>query len=86
MFSYFAMMTFCLDSEVSSSVYVDMFNMARGHLLYYEKSFLFSQNSYHFKGYFTILFTNTRHDCTYFNAFSMVISNIATRFKNVDIF
>ena len=30
--------------------------------------------------------TNTRHVCTYLNAFIMVVANIVTKFQNVDIF
>ena len=36
-------------------------------------------------GYFTIYWTNTRHVCTYFNAFLIVIPNIDTKFQNFDI-
>ena len=38
-----------------------------------------------FEAYFTNYSTNTRHVYTYFNAFSMLIPNTVTKFKNGDI-
>ena len=43
---------------------------------------LVSQNSWNF----TNFTTNTRHVCSYFNVFSMVIPNKVTKFQNFDIF
>ena len=38
------------------------------------------------KAYFMTYWTNTRHVCTYLNAFPMVISNILVKFHNFDSF
>ena len=47
---------------------------------------LFYQNSRNFKGYFMKYLINTRHVCTHFNAFSMVIPNIVIKLNDFDIF
>ena len=45
-------------------------------------SSILSNFSIHFKNYWT----DTRHVCTYLNAFSMVIPNIVMKFNNFDIY
>ena len=45
-----------------------------------------SSNFFKFKVDFTYYLINTRHVCTYFNAFFMLIPNIVTPFRNFDIF
>ena len=37
-----------------------------------------------FNGYFTNYYANTRHVCTYLNAFSTVIPNMVMRFRNFE--
>ena len=49
-----------------------------------EELTLFS-NFLNFKAYFTNYWANTRHVCTYFNAFLMVIPTTVTNFKICDI-
>ena len=41
---------------------------------------------WNFNGYFTNYWTNTKHVCTYLNAFFIEVSNMAMKFYNFDIF
>ena len=41
-------------------------------------------NFWNFNVYFTIYWTDTRHVCTYFNAFFMVIPNMVMKFHNFE--
>ena len=47
--------------------------------------FVFS-NFWNFNAYFTNLWTNNRHVCTYLNVFLMVIPNMVMKFHNFEIF
>ena len=50
------------------------------------KAFCFWQFSHIFKAYLENPLTNSRHVCTYLNAFLTVISNMAMTFNNFEIF
>ena len=61
-------------------------NSERGHWFYWAKSVFTFSTFWNFNVYFMNYWTNTRHVCTYLNAFLIVIPNIVMKFQHFDRF